>query len=63
MLDSAANDGQADKFILPAYKWNEYQYTRNDLSPFTGFVIKIVLSGTNQADIPIIKNVRALALA
>ena len=56
-------DGNPDKFINPESAWNEYQYTANDLSPFSGFVIKIVMNGTNQAEIPIIKNVRALALA
>ena len=56
-------DGNPDKFINPESAWNEYQYTANDLAPFSGFIIKIVMSGTNQAEIPIIKNVRGLALA
>ena len=56
-------DGNPDKFINPESRWNEYQYTANDLAPFTGFIIKVVMNGTNQAEIPIIKNVRALALA
>ena len=57
------NDGRPDKFVNPDENFREYQYTINDLEPFTGFVIKIVMNGTNQAQVPVIKNIRALALA
>ena len=62
-IDPNKNDGRPDKFINPTGNFNEYQYSANDLEPYTGFVIKIVFNGTNQAEIPIIKNIRALALA
>lgn len=57
------NDGRADSLVTPGEDFKEYQYTINDLDPFTGFVIKIVMNGSNQAEVPVIKNIRALALA
>ncbi len=62
-IDTSKNDGRPDKFVNPDENFREYQYTINDLEPFTGFVIKIVMNGTNQAQVPVIKNIRALALA
>lgn len=61
-IDPRLNDGRPDKFINPGEEFREYQYTINDLEPFTGFVIKIVMNGTNQSEVPVIKNIRALAL-
>ena len=63
VIDPAKNDGRPDKYVTPGENFKEYQYTINDLEPYTGFVIKVVFSGTNQAQIPIIKNMRAIALA
>ena len=63
VIDPAANDGRSDKYVTPGENFKEYQYTINDLEPYTGFVIKVVFNGTNQAQIPIIKNMRAIALA
>ena len=57
------NDGRADKFIASSEKFVEYQFTVNELEPFTGFIIKVVMNGTDTARVPILKNVRALALA
>ena len=34
----------------------EYQYTADDIGLFTGYTIKIIMSGTNQAYPPIIKD-------
>ena len=61
-IDPSKNDGRPDKFVNPDENFREYQYTINDLEPFTGFVIKIVMNGSNQAQVPVIKNIRALAL-
>ena len=63
LIDPAKSDGRPDKFINPAGDFREYQYSINDLEPYTGFVIKIVFNGTNQAEVPVLKNIRALALA
>ena len=62
-IDPSMNDGRPDKLVNPGGDFREYQYTINDLEPYTGFVIKIVFNGTNQAEVPVIKNIRALALA
>jgi len=65
IIDVANNDGRPDVFI-PASLDNqflEYEYTVDNLDLFTGFRIKIVMSGTNQAYPPRIKDLRAIALA
>ena len=62
-IDPNKNDGRPDKFIASSDKFVEYQFTVNEIEPFTGFVIKIVMNGTDTARVPIIKNIRALALA
>ena len=62
-IDSSKNDGRADKFVNSDGQFREYQYTINDLEPYTGFIIKIVFNGTNQAEVPVLRNIRALALA
>ena len=62
-IDPKNNDGLPDKFVESDTSFREYQYTINDIEPFSSFLIKIVLSGTNQARPPVIKNIRAVALA
>ena len=62
-IDISKNDGRPDKLVTPGDTFKEYQYTINDLEPFSGFVIKVVMNGTNQAEVPVLKNIRALALA
>ena len=41
----------------------EYEYTKNDLDPFTAFAIKIRMQSSNSAQPPRIKDLRAIALA
>ena len=41
----------------------EYNYQVNDVPEFSGFQIKIVFSGTNEAKAPYIGDIRAIALA
>ena len=43
-------------------QFKEYQFTVDNLPEFTGFTIKIVMSGTNQAQPPRIKDLRAIAV-
>lgn len=60
----ANNDGSADSAV-PISLLNQYlenDFTMNNLPSFTGFAIKIVCSSTNQASVPLIKNLRAIAL-
>ena len=64
VIDSTKNDGRPDVFV-PASLENEfleYQFTAENLSEFTGYVIKIVMSGKNQARPPRIKDLRTIAV-
>ena len=52
--------------IVPASSENQfldYEFTASDLGSFTGYTIKIVMSGTNQAKAPRFKDLRSIALA
>ena len=46
-----------------ADEFKEYQFSVDDLDEFTGFKIKIVCSGTNEALAPRFKDFRTIALA
>ena len=65
VIDPAKNSGKPDAFVSPsnADQFKEYQFSVDDLDEFTGFKIKIVSSGTNEALSPRFKDFRALALA
>ena len=59
------NSGRADSNI-PASDLNsfsEYQFSIDELEQFTGFQIKIVMSGTNEARAPRFQDLRVIALA
>ena len=43
--------------------WKDYEYTIDNLPTFRYFSIKLVGTGTNQAQPPRVKNLRVLALA
>jgi len=43
--------------------FNEYKFSASDLEEFTSFQLKIVLTGTNSAVVPRIKDMRGIALA
>jgi hypothetical protein len=65
IIDVAKNSGRADAFV-PSSKdgeYYEYQFSVDDLEQFTGFRIKIVASGTNEAYAPRFKDLRVIALA
>ena len=65
VIDPDLNSGRPDVFV-PASTENEfrdYEFTVNDEDNFTGFQIKIVISGTNEAKPPRFKDLRAIALA
>ena len=44
-------------------EFNEYQFSIENLEQFTGYQIKLVMSGTNEARAPRFKDLRAIALA
>ena len=64
VVDSSKNSGRSDTFVSPSLdnQFLEYQFTADDLDLFTGYTIKIVMSGTNQAYPPRIKELRTLAI-
>ena len=65
IVNPANNSGLPDVFV-PASLDNqflEYEFSANNLGSFTGYTIKIVMSGTNQAYAPRFKDLRSIALA
>ena len=64
VIDPSKNDGLPDAFVSGSLnnEFLEYQFTANDIGNFTGYVIKIVMSGTNQAQVPNITDLRTIAL-
>jgi len=44
-------------------EFKEYQFSVDNLEEFTGYKIKIVMSGTNEAKAPAFKDLRTIALA
>ena len=64
IIDPAKNDGLSDLFVRPSLdnEFLEYQFTADNLDLFTGYAIKIVMSGTNQAYPVRIKELRAIAI-
>ena len=65
IIDTTLNNGRADAFV-PSSRDNEfleYQFSVDNLDKFTGFAIKIVSSGTNEAYAPRFKDLRVIALA
>lgn len=65
IIDSSRNSGRADAFVRPSKdgEFLEYQFSVDNLEPFTGFAIKIVMSSTNEAKSPEFKDLRVIALA
>ncbi len=65
VVDPSKNSGLSDVQVPPSLnnQFREYQYTASNIGPFTGFTIKIIMSGKDQANYPRIKDLRAIALA
>ena len=65
VVDPSLNNGKSDVRV-PASSANqflEYEFSANDLGEFSGYSIKIIMSGTDQANAPIISDLRTIALA
>jgi hypothetical protein len=62
--NKSKNNGKPDVFVSSSLnnEFLEYQFTADNLDLFTGYTIKIVMSGTNQAYVPIIKQLRSIAV-
>ena len=72
VIDPAKNSGLPDKALpktdVIAYTsnqvvWKDYEFTIDNLPTFRYFSIKLVGTGTNQAQPPRVKNLRVIALA
>ena len=57
VINAAKNSGRPDAKVGSSAggEFLEYQFTADNLSEFTGFVIKVVFSGTNEAEAPRLK--------
>lgn len=65
VIDPANNSGLPDTFVAPSSSPSDlrsYEYTAKYLPLFNGFQIKIIMTGTNQAVVPRIKDLRAIAV-
>ncbi|MGA1046376.1 MAG: DUF4815 domain-containing protein [Minisyncoccia bacterium] len=63
VVDSSLNDGSSDTFVRQTSDstFRDYEYSVDDLPDFNVFAIKIVMSGTNQATPPLVRQLRAIA--
>jgi hypothetical protein len=59
------NNGLPDAYVRSSGKdeFMEYQFSANNLEPFTAFSIKIVMSSSNESAQVRLKDFRAIALA
>ena len=64
VVNSAKNSGLPDMFVPASLngEFLEYEFTAHDIGEFTGYTIKIVMSGTNQAYAPKLKDLRSIAI-
>jgi hypothetical protein len=64
VVDPSKNNGRPDTFVSSSLdnQFKEYEFTADNLGLFNGYVIKIVMSGTNQAYPPRIKELRTIAV-
>jgi hypothetical protein len=64
VINSSKNNGRSDRFVQASNTLNDfgnYEFTGKNLSPFNGFQIKIIMTGTNQSYVPLIRDLRAIA--
>ena len=63
IIDVANNDGSSDTFVSPAEDYREHTFTIDELPSFKSYRVKLLLTSTNQANPPKIRNLRVIALA
>jgi hypothetical protein len=64
IINPSRNSGRPDVRVPISLRdeFREYQFTIDNLSPFTNYAIKIVFSSTNQADVPKMRDIRILTV-
>ena len=65
VIDEANNDGRPDAVVAPNGddEFSDYQFSVDELEQFSGFAIKIVMTTTNESEVPRFRDFRAIALA
>jgi hypothetical protein len=65
IINPKDNNGLPDQLVLPSTggEFKSYVFSTREIQPFTQFQIKIDMVGTSQAEPPLIKELRAIALA
>ena len=66
LINGKASDGTPDRFVSASRtldEFRDYQFTANDLVEFSGFQIKVIMTGSSQAYVPRIRDFRSIALA
>ena len=64
VISQSKNNSKPDKFVSPSISkedFRSYEFSANNLAQFTGFQIKIHMTGTNSAQVPLIKDLRVIA--
>jgi len=64
VVDPSQNSGLPDVFVPASLEdqFLEYEFTASNLGEFTGYTIKIVMSGTDQANPPRFADLRSIAV-
>jgi hypothetical protein len=64
IINPSLNSGRPDVRVPISLRdeFREYQFTADNLTPFTNYAIKIVFSSTNQADAPKMRDIRILTV-
>ncbi len=72
VIDASKNDGRPDKFVSKSndygqdsqnLKFLEYSFTANQVPSFRYYRIKLILTSTNQVHVPLVRQLRVMALA
>ena len=72
IIDFANSDGRSDTFVPPSKRllfrsenldYTEHSFTANNIPSFRSYRIKVVMTSTNQAYVPRIRDLRTIALA
>jgi hypothetical protein len=64
VINSSKNNGKSDRLVQASNTLNNfgnYEFTAKNTTPFNGFQIKIIMTGTNQSCVPLIRDLRAIA--